>query len=60
MQTLHLTGEDIHSDINHSERRHSCPVSKCGVNSSRNPERHQIPGQARNDKPYETYVNMYV
>jgi len=32
----------MHSDINHSKGRHSC--------ESRNPEKHWIPGQARNDK----------
>jgi hypothetical protein len=41
----------IHSDINHSKGRHSC--------ESRNPEKHWIPGRARNDKPYKTYVVMY-
>ena len=44
-------GGIIHSDINHSRRRHSC--------ESRNPEKHWIPGRARNDKPYKTYVVMY-
>jgi hypothetical protein len=42
----------IHSDIIHSKSRHSC--------ESRNPEKHLIPGQARNDKPYKTYAVMLV
>ena len=41
----------IHSDINHDMGRHSC--------ESRNPEKHWIPGQARNDKLDRTYVVMY-
>ena len=41
----------MHSDINHIKGRHSC--------ESRNPEKHWIPGQARNDKLYKTYVVMY-
>jgi hypothetical protein len=31
------------------------PRIKYGVNSSRNPEKYWIPGQARNDKLYKTY-----
>jgi UDP-N-acetylglucosamine 2-epimerase (non-hydrolysing) len=41
----------IHSDINHRKERHS--------RKSGNPERHWIPGQARNDELYKTYVVMY-
>ena len=41
----------IYSDINHSKGSHSC--------ESRNPEKHWIPGRARNDKPYKTFVVMY-
>jgi hypothetical protein len=41
----------IHSDINHSKGCHSC--------ESRNPEKHWIPGQARNDRLQKTYVVMY-
>jgi hypothetical protein len=41
----------IYSDINHSKGSHSC--------ESRNPEKHWIPGQARNDKLSETYDVMY-
>jgi PilX N-terminal len=43
--------KNIHSDINRSEGRHFC--------ESRNPEKHWIPGQARNDKPLNTYVVIY-
>jgi len=46
-----LSNPLIHSDINHGNGRHSC--------ESRNPEKHWIPGQARNDKLYKTYVVMY-
>jgi len=41
----------IHSDINRSNGRHS--------RESGNPEKHWIPGQARNDKLDKTYVVMY-
>jgi len=30
-----------------------------GINSSRNPVKHWIPGQARNDNPVKIYVVMY-
>ena len=43
--------EFIHGDINHSKRCHSC--------ESRNPGKHWIPGQARNDEVHKTYVVMY-
>jgi len=35
------------------------PRIKYGINSSRNPGKHWIPGQARNDKLHKTYVVMY-
>jgi len=41
----------IHGDISHSKRRHSC--------EGRNPGKHWIPGQARNDKLSRTYVVMF-
>jgi hypothetical protein len=41
----------IYSVINHNKARHSC---EC-----RNPGKHWIPGQARNDKPVKIYVVMY-
>ena len=41
----------IHSDINRRKGRHS--------RESGNPEKHWIPGQARNDKLYKSYVVMY-
>jgi len=49
----------IDNVINDNKARHSRPVSKYGVNSSGNPERHWIPGQARNDKLSKTYVVTY-
>jgi hypothetical protein len=30
-----------------------------GINSSRNPAKHWIPGQARNDKLYRSHVALY-
>jgi hypothetical protein len=42
---------DIHSVINRIMIRHSC--------ESRNPGKHWIPGQARNDKKGKTYVVLY-
>jgi len=36
--------------------RHSRPVSKHGVNSSGNPKKDWIPGQARDDRLRETLV----
>jgi len=41
----------IYSGINRVQRRHS--------RESGNPEQRWIPGQARNDKLYRTYVVMY-
>ena len=41
----------IHSVINRNNVRHS--------RESGNPEKHWIPGQARNDKLHKTYVAMY-
>jgi len=41
----------LRGDINRSKRSHSC--------ESRNPGKHWIPGQARNDKVNGTYVVMY-
>jgi len=41
----------IHNVINNYRPRHS--------RESGNPERHWIPGQARNDEAHETYVVMY-
>jgi hypothetical protein len=41
----------IFNDINHSKGRHS--------SESRNPGKHWIPGQVRNDKIDRTYVAMY-
>jgi hypothetical protein len=35
------------------------PRIKYGINSSRNPGKHWIPGQARNDKLDKIYVVMY-
>ena len=35
------------------------PRIRYGVNSSRNPGKHWIPGQARNDKLDRIYVVMY-
>ena len=43
--------KSIHSDIHDSKGRHSC---EC-----RNPGKHWIPDQARNDKLDWTYVVMY-
>jgi NitT/TauT family transport system substrate-binding protein len=43
-------------DIHHTQARHSRPVSGSGVNSSRNLEKHWIPGQARNDKMLESHI----
>ncbi len=43
--------KNIYSDLNHSKGRHSC--------ESRNPGKHWIPGQARNDKLHKTSVVMY-
>jgi hypothetical protein len=40
-----------HSEINQKKGSHSC--------ESRNPGRHWIPGQARNDRLLKTYVGMY-
>jgi len=42
----------IHSVINHNRVCHS--------RESGNPGKYWIPGQARNDKPYKTYVVMYI
>jgi hypothetical protein len=41
----------IHDDINRNRARHS--------RESGNPERHWIPGQARNDKRQKIYVVVY-
>jgi hypothetical protein len=41
----------MYSDINPDKGRHS--------RESGNPERHWIPGQARNDRLRRTYVVMY-
>ena len=41
----------IHSDINGRNKRHS--------RESGNPEKHWIPGQARNDKLHKIYIVMY-
>jgi hypothetical protein len=38
----------IHSDVNRNKGCHSC--------ESRNPEKHWIPGQARNDRPRKAYA----
>ena len=43
--------KSIYSFINHNRERHS--------RESGNPEKHWIPGQARNDKVHKTYVVMY-
>jgi hypothetical protein len=40
----------MHSGINHDKGRHSC--------ESRNPGKHWIPGQARNDELEKTSVVM--
>ena len=41
----------MYSDISCNKGRHSC--------ESRNPGKHWIPGQARNDKLHETYAAEY-
>jgi hypothetical protein len=41
----------LHNDISHNDGRHS--------RESGNPEKHWIPGQARNDKLDKTYITMY-
>ena len=48
---LYAPKRSIRNDINHGKGRHSC--------ESRNPGKHWIPGQARNDKPVKIYVVMY-
>jgi hypothetical protein len=45
----------IQKGYSRSNERHS----KYGVNSSGNPEKHWIPGQARNDKVHKTCFVMY-
>ena len=49
----------IHSDMNRIKNPSFLPRIKYGINSSRNPVKDWIPGQARNDKLLKTYVVMY-
>jgi hypothetical protein len=54
----------IHTDINRIKGRHSRPCFRRGKlvpakAGSGNPEKHWIPGQARNDKLHNTYMAIY-
>ena len=49
---LFASKRSIRNDINHGKGRHSC--------ESRNPGKHWIPGQARNDKPHKTYLSSCI
>jgi len=51
--------KSIHSDINRIKDPSFLPRIKYGINSSRNPEKDWIPGQARNDKLLKIFVVMY-